>query len=167
MPKPSLFSKNLGRLLQTAVAAFLLDLEIGGPVARSESAKMLELLQTEMTNAVSASRVAGDWTGVIPTRNSSELPPASHQRACRSDPLGRLLGGGPDVRQDEVRAISQRARKRMEELFGCMKTVGGFASSGSKESAGRKLEGYRVGAVYNLLRWSRRLTVPPKREQPV
>ena len=54
-------------------------------------------------------------------------------------------------------AISQRARKRVEEIFGWMKAVGGFRRTRFHGLARTQLAGYFVGAAYNLLRIARLL----------
>ena len=52
-------------------------------------------------------------------------------------------------------AISQRARKRIEEVFGWMKTIGGFRRTRHRGRARTQLSAYLVGAAYNLLRMAR------------
>ncbi|MGH7908988.1 MAG: IS5 family transposase [Thermodesulfobacteriota bacterium] len=51
--------------------------------------------------------------------------------------------------------ISQRKRKRIEEIFGWMKTVGGFRKSRFVGIAKTQLAAYMVGAAYNLLRMAK------------
>jgi transposase len=55
----------------------------------------------------------------------------------------------------ESYAISQRKRKRIEEIFGWMKTVGGLRKSRFFGIAKTQLAAYLVGAAYNLLRMAR------------
>lgn len=64
---------------------------------------------------------------------------------------------GLDARttRHESYAISQRKRKRIEEIFGWMKTVGGFRKSRFVGIAKTQLAAYLVGAAYNLLRMAR------------
>ncbi len=52
-------------------------------------------------------------------------------------------------------AISQRIRKRVEEIFGWMKTVGGFRRTRFVGLARTSLAGYLVAAAYNLVRVAR------------
>jgi transposase len=52
-------------------------------------------------------------------------------------------------------AISQRKRKRIEEIFGWMKTVGGLRKTRFVGIAKTQLAAYMVGAAYNLLRMAR------------
>jgi len=50
---------------------------------------------------------------------------------------------------------SQRVRKRIEEIFGWMKTVGGFRRTRYRGRDRTQLAAYFVGAAYNLLRMAR------------
>jgi transposase len=52
-------------------------------------------------------------------------------------------------------AISQRIRKRVEEIFGWMKTVGGFRKTRHRGRDRTQLAAYLVGAAYNLMRMAR------------
>ncbi|WP_253909274.1 transposase [Corallococcus exiguus] len=52
-------------------------------------------------------------------------------------------------------ARSQRIRKRIEEVWGWMKTVGGFRKTRFKGRERTELAAYLVGAAYNLVRMAR------------
>lgn len=52
-------------------------------------------------------------------------------------------------------AISQRIRKRVEEIFGWAKTVGNFRKTRFRGRSRTQLAAYLVGAAYNLLRIAR------------
>lgn len=52
-------------------------------------------------------------------------------------------------------ALSQRVRKRIEEVWGWMKTVGGFRKTRFKGRERTELAAYLVGAAYNLVRMAR------------
>lgn len=52
-------------------------------------------------------------------------------------------------------ALSQRVRKRIEEIWGWMKTVGGFRKTRFKGRQRTELAAYLVGAAYNLMRMAR------------
>lgn len=54
-------------------------------------------------------------------------------------------------------AISQRIRKRVEEIFGWGKTVGHFRRTRLRGQRRTQLAAYFVGAAYNLLRMARLL----------
>jgi transposase len=49
-------------------------------------------------------------------------------------------------------AISQRIRKRIEEVFGWMKTTGNFRKTRYVGLAANRVAAYMIGAAYNLLR---------------
>jgi IS5 family transposase len=53
--------------------------------------------------------------------------------------------------------VSQRLRKRVEEIFGWMKTTGNFRRTRYRGEARTQLASYFVGAAYNLLRMGRLL----------
>lgn len=57
-------------------------------------------------------------------------------------------------------AVSQRIRKRVEEIFGWMKTVGGFRKTRYRGLERTGLCGYLVGTAYNLVRMTRLLMKP-------
>ena len=54
--------------------------------------------------------------------------------------------------------VSQRIRKRVEEIFGWMKTVGGFRRTRYRGLDRTGLAGYLVGTAYNLVRMARLIT---------
>lgn len=57
-------------------------------------------------------------------------------------------------------AVSQRVRKRVEEIFGWMKAVGGFRKTRYKGRERTQLAAYLVGAAYNLLRITKLMAEP-------
>jgi transposase len=57
-------------------------------------------------------------------------------------------------------ATSQRIRKRVEEIFGWAKTVGGFRRTRFKGVQRTQFAAYFVGAAYNLVRMARLLAAP-------
>jgi transposase len=73
---------------------------------------------------------------------------------------GRRGGSAIDTRTTRHAgyAISQRLRKRVEEIFGWMKTVGGFRRTRYKGIARTQLAGHMVAAAYNLVRMAKLLS---------
>ena len=71
--------------------------------------------------------------------------------------MERRALAGIDARttRHESYAISQRKRKRIEEIFGWMKTVGGLRKSRFVGFEKTQLAAHMVGAAYNLLRMAR------------
>ena len=57
-------------------------------------------------------------------------------------------------------AVSLRIRKRVEEVFGWMKTVGGFRRTRYRGVARTDLAGYLVATAYNLVRLAKLLAEP-------
>ena len=57
--------------------------------------------------------------------------------------------------RDAGYVVSQRFRKRAEEIFGWMKTIGGFRRTRFRGLARTELAGYLVAAAYNLVRMAR------------
>jgi IS5 family transposase len=57
--------------------------------------------------------------------------------------------------------ISQRIRKRVEEIFGWAKTVGQFARTRLRAVVRTQQAAYLVGAAYNLLPTAKMLPAPP------
>jgi IS5 family transposase len=57
-------------------------------------------------------------------------------------------------------ALSQRARKRVEEIFGWMKTVGGFRRTRYRGLERTGLAGYLVATAYNLVSMAKLLVAP-------
>ena len=57
-------------------------------------------------------------------------------------------------------ALSQRVRKRVEEIFGWMKTVGGLRRTRYRGLHRTQLHAYLVAAAYNLLRIARLIPTP-------
>ena len=53
--------------------------------------------------------------------------------------------------------VTQRIRKRVEEIFGWLKTVGNFRRTRYRGEARTQLASYLVGSAYNLLRMARLL----------
>lgn len=51
--------------------------------------------------------------------------------------------------------ISQRIRKRVEEIFGWMKTIGGFRKTRFRGRCRTQLQAWFVGTAYNLLRMAK------------
>jgi len=88
----------------------------------------------------------------------------------------RALTGTPHVAQNKARpggsaldartvrhpgyAISQWIRKRVEETFGWMKTVGGLRRTRYRGSARVQMHAYLVAAAYNLVRIARLSPAP-------
>ena len=76
--------------------------------------------------------------------------------------IERRLTPGLDARTTRHAgyAVSQRKRKRIEEIFGWMKTIGGLRKTRFVGQAKTQMAAYLIGAAYNLLRMARLQPVP-------
>jgi len=76
--------------------------------------------------------------------------------------LGRPGGSALDTRttRHPGYAVSQWIRKRIEETFGWMKTVGGLRKTRFRGRRRVQMHAYFVGAAYNLLRIARLVPAP-------
>lgn len=61
---------------------------------------------------------------------------------------------------------SQRIRKRIEEIFGWMKTVGGFRKTRYRGIARTQQSGWLIAAAYNLVRMAKLGSSPPVETAP-
>jgi transposase len=91
---------------------------------------------------------------VAAMRRRSVTPHVAQNTSRRSSAID-----GRTTRHDGYR-ISQRIRKRVEEIFGWMKTVGGFRRTRYHGVDRTGLAAYLVGAAYNLVRLARLTTIP-------
>jgi transposase len=68
--------------------------------------------------------------------------------------ITKRRGSNIDARTTSPRgyAISQRVRKRVEEIFGWMKTVGGFRKTRYIGLGANQIAAYMIASAYNLLR---------------
>jgi IS5 family transposase len=128
----------------------MIDLRVGQASGRAESEQGLEMLQ-ELRRPRRIT-VAGD----------KGYDTAAFVASCRA------LNVTPHVAQNERRpggsaldlrttnwpgyAVSQRVRKRVEEIFGWIKTVGNFRRTRYRGVERTSFAAYLVGAAYNLLR---------------
>ncbi|HUW99522.1 MAG TPA: IS5 family transposase [Phycisphaerae bacterium] len=88
--------------------------------------------------------------------------PARRDRLRADDEAGQARRRATRRMKTKAYAISQRLRKRVEEIFGWMKTVGDLARTRFVGRWKIRLEMLVTGAAYNLLRLVR-LAPPPRR----
>jgi len=81
------------------------------------------------------------------------VPRARDHSARRADPrqAAALGGGRPKVRHSGYE-VSQRLRKRVEEIFGWAKTIACFRKTRFRGHARTQLAAHLAAAAYNLLR---------------
>ena len=86
---------------------------------------------------------------VVAMRERKVTPHVAQYTTGRRSAIDGRTTSWPDYR------VSQRIRKRVEEIFGWLKTIGGFRRTRYKGLERTRLAGYRVGAAYNLVRMAR------------
>ncbi len=128
----------------------VIDLRVGQASGRAEWEQGLEMLQ-----AVRGPRritVAGDkgydTAGFVASCRSLNVTPhvAQNERRPGGSALDHRTTNWPGY------AMSQRVRKRVEEIFGWIKTVGNFRRTRYRGVERTSFAAYLVGAAYNLLR---------------
>jgi transposase len=127
---------------------------------------------TEPKAALAQLRRQGRRTGVAPTTVGADknYHTAEFVRGCRRRQIaphvaeikGRKTPGLDRRTTGQASyALSQKKRKRVEEIFGWMKTIGGLRRSRFIGMARTGLWAYLVGAAYNLVRMARLALGPP------
>jgi len=89
-----------------------------------------------------------------------KITPRTSWRGCGGAAFPRIDGRrtpGLDARTSRHKSYwaSQRKRKRVEEIFGWFKGIGGLRKSRFIGKARTQMAAYLTGAAYNLLRLSR------------
>ena len=133
------------------------DLRVSEATGRSERQTAIEMLaQRERRRriTVAADRGYDSADFVRYCRGATITPHVTQNTHCRSA-IDRRTVRHPGY------AISQRVRKRIEQVFGWVKTVGGLRRSRYRGKQRTQLAAHRVGAAYNLLRMARRFAQSP------
>jgi len=137
----------------------VVDVRIDEAMGKAEVTNALQML-SELPDRVGRRTIAGDkgydtkefvhWTramNVTPHVAKNEYPGRS---SSLDDRTTRHAGY----------EVSQRIRKRVEEIFGWTKTVGNFRRTRYKGQARTSMASFFVGAAYNLLRMARLMASP-------
>lgn len=163
-PEAKLFRKGNGQTARLSYAAhalmenrngLLVDFRVSEANGSAERDTALVMLVDELPGSKSIT-VGADkaydtrdfvdqcrFYGVVPhvAQNTSRRRSAIDERTTRHDGY----------------AISQRVRKRIEEAFGWIKTVGNFRRTRYKGRERTQLAAYLVGTAYNLIRMAKLL----------
>ena len=168
-PESRLYKKGAGKEAKLCFAAHALmenrngligELKVTSPTEVTESRAAVEILQeVGQTQEIQPSTVAGDKG-----YHNSEFV-----TGCRAEGIaphisqieGRKVEGldGRTTRTEGYKQ-STRCRKKIEEVFGWMKTIGGLRKSRYKGIARTQVCAYWVGAAYNLLRMANLMVLP-------
>jgi transposase len=165
-PEAKLYRKGLGKEAKLSYSAhalmenrngMLVDLRVDEANGTAESKVALELLaaQSPARKTVGADK-GYDTQGFVDGCRERNTTPhiAQHTTKRRSRIDGRTT-------RHPGYGVSQQIRKRVEEIFGWAKSIGGLRRTRFKGKRRTQAAAYLVGAAYNLLRMSRLLYCPP------
>lgn len=145
-----------GHILMENRNGLCADFTIHDPIAEQEPAVALKQMQAhqELHGGVAVKTVGGDKgyhrkEFVAECREQGIAPHVACKEGIQVPGLdGRTTG-------KESYRVSQRIRKKVEEIFGWMKTVGGLRRSRYRGRERTQAWGYFVAGTYNLLRMAR------------
>ncbi len=100
-------------------------------------------------------RLARRGQGPLPARLRRGSARPRHQAACRADRGRRLPGMDGRTTGSKGYAISQRVRKRIEECFGGLHTIGGTKKVKARGRARVEMSFVLAGCALNLMRIAR------------
>lgn len=149
----------MGHALMDNRHGLLVDLrvtEANGHAERQAALQMLEPVARKRRVTVGADRGYDTKDFVAGCRSLGATPHvARNDSGHRHSAIDDRTSRHPGYR------VSQSVRRRIEQVFGWMKTVGGMQRSRFRGRRRTELAAHIVGAAYNLLRVSKLLTVPP------
>lgn len=140
-----------GHALMENRNGLLIDFRIEEATGTAERDVALEMLKDALPEATRAT-VAGDkgYDTKDFVAQCRELGVTPHVAQNINSKRGSAIDGR--TTRHAGYAISQRIRKRVEEIFGWAKTVGAFRKTRYRGKERTQFAGYMIGAAYNLLR---------------
>jgi transposase len=140
-----------GHALMENRHGLLVDLRIAEANGRAEREAALQMVDDELpgenTITLGADKAYDTRDFVAQCRSRNVTPHvAQNQNARRRSAIDARTTRHPGY------AVSQRIRKRVEEIFGWVKTVANFRRTRYRGRARTQLAAYFIGAAYNLLR---------------
>jgi transposase len=162
-PEAKLARKGMGKEAKLAFSAHVLmenrngfcaDINVAQATGTAEREEALRMIRRQKANGIRPRTVGADKgydaRNFVDGIRGEGITPHVAARVTGSS-LDRRTTTWPSY------AISQRCRKKVEEIFGWMKTVGGFRKTRYKGVARTGLWAYLVGTAYNLLRMAKLL----------
>lgn len=141
-----------GHALMENRHGLLLDISVTPADTKSQWTAAAQMLKRQAKKRRKPKTLAGDkgydTKGFVEMLQQRQIAP--HIAANDKRPGGSAVD--PRIRNRKGYAISQRARKRIEEIFGWMKVIGGLRKTRYKGRARTQLAAEIIGAAYNLLR---------------
>ena len=163
-PESLLMRKGLGKEAKLSYGAhalmenrngLLVDIKVTTATGTSEREAAEEMLKRQAQKRIKPKTLGGDkgydTNGFVSMLRKRKIIPHVAQNT------GRKGGSAIDSRTTRHKSYltSQRIRKRVEEIFGWMKTTGGFRKTRFKGRDRTQLQSWLVGAAYNLLRMAK------------
>ena len=137
------------------------DLQVSSAAGVSESDVAVEMLcKQKQARTVGADRGYHNGPFIQGCRQRRIVPHVATAKGRKIEGLDRR------TLRTATYALSQKIRKRIEEGFGWMKTVGGFRKTRFKGIGRTQLSAYFVGAASNLVRMARLALGPPALAEP-
>lgn len=150
----------LGHALMENRHGMLVDFQITAATGTAERDVVPRLLEGARERHFRPTTLGGDKNydtrGCVDALRQAGVTPHVAQNTARR---GGSAIDGRTTRHPGY-GVSQRIRKRVEEIFGWMKTVGGFRTTRFRGIERTGLCGHFVGTAYNLVRMSRLLATP-------
>lgn len=149
-----------GHLLMENRHGLLLDIEVAAADGKAEREAALAMVDKRKRKPKTLGGDKGyDTKEFVAELRARKITP--HVAANTERKGGSAIDGR--TTRHEGYTISQRLRKRVEEIFGWLKTIGGLDRTRFKGCARTQLQARLTGAAYNLLRMAKLLhkeTVP-------
>jgi IS5 family transposase len=144
----------MGHALMEHRHGLLVDFQMTAATGTAERDVVPQLLQAAQQRGFHPRTLAGDKNYdtrqcVADMRQLGVTPHVAQNTSGRRSAIDRR------TTRHAGYATSQRLRKRVEEIFGWMKMVGGLRRTRFRGLARTSLAGYLVGAAYNLVRMAR------------
>jgi len=141
-----------GHALMENRHGLLLDISVTAADTKSQWEAAEQMLKRQAKKRRRPRTLGGDkgydTKGFVGMLQKRQIAP--HIAANDKRPGGSAVA--EQIRKRKGYAISQRVRKRIEEIFGWMKTIGGLRKTRHKGRARTQLAAEIVGTAYNLLR---------------
>jgi transposase len=130
----------------------LVDLQVTAATGAAEREIVPELIDAARVRGFRPKTLGGDKG-----YDTKGCVKAIRERGVTPHIAAKKSGGAIDGRttRHETYRVSQRIRKRVEEIFGWLKTIGGFRRTRFRGIERTGLAGHLVGVAYNLIRMSR------------
>jgi transposase len=164
-PEANLARKSRGTAAKLSFSAhslmenrngLLVDFRIGAATGTAEREVALEMIDHKLPGqhriTLAGDRAYDSRDFVRACRDRRVTPHIAQNTSRRRSAIDRRTTSHPGY------AVSQRIRKRVEEIFGWMKSIGGFRRTRFRGQQRTQLAGYFIGAAYNLLRMAKLLT---------